>query len=679
METTATTTAPASNTTGSGPGIFISESMVDNSGSAGSNGNTHQMAKLRRDSIAHSQGIGGVSWGSLTISSWLRDEVMIHAQSYGKDHGSLSINGHINVNGNSSGHGRAYPINVQNSNDFLGKHGNGNVGGGKSPLDLTKFASPPGSSGAYLPNLEKQYCKDYSCCGQLLPSLHDLLRHYEEAHIATSPGSHSNGLPSHHNNHGHVHHPMNPNMVGVNMNFNLQSAAHASSNNGNHHSQSKNTSSAAMSNANSSHSNSHLHSHLNQHASGSLASNNMHGQLRSGPDHHNHAMQQEHLSSNGVNYQQRKAILSQQRMQQQHQSNNNTNNINDNNNGNNNNTINGSQHPRKSDHRLLQSGSGLTGSGQSQSKVPRGSQINTSSSSSNLTSLSQSGQSSASTNQLHLNGGFVDAVSTNEVFLQSKHSQPSSSRNVSNFNSYSTKSHQTMVQPASKRSLPLGSGLDLDYMEAGVISGLNDSSLGGVMGFGSIDPLSHNVPLTNTNQLGLSKKSKKLTNSHMKMKGIGRQDSDSGLLGDHESGVVIGEDDDDDDEVVDEDEDDEDDHDDEDNVLSSRKQQGYIDDPARRLYVMDHEEHKPFKCPVIGCDKTYKNQNGLKYHKLHGHQNQKLHENPDGTFSIIDPESNEPYPDGMGMENDKPYRCEVCGKRYKNLNGLKYHRGHSTH
>lgn len=25
------------------------------------------------------------------------------------------------------------------------------------------------------------------------------------------------------------------------------------------------------------------------------------------------------------------------------------------------------------------------------------------------------------------------------------------------------------------------------------------------------------------------------------------------------------------------------------------------------------EEHKPFKCPVIGCEKAYKNQNGLKY------------------------------------------------------------------
>lgn len=29
------------------------------------------------------------------------------------------------------------------------------------------------------------------------------------------------------------------------------------------------------------------------------------------------------------------------------------------------------------------------------------------------------------------------------------------------------------------------------------------------------------------------------------------------------------------------------------------------------------------------------------------------------------------------MEKEKPYRCEVCGKRYKNLNGLKYHRAHS--
>ena len=29
------------------------------------------------------------------------------------------------------------------------------------------------------------------------------------------------------------------------------------------------------------------------------------------------------------------------------------------------------------------------------------------------------------------------------------------------------------------------------------------------------------------------------------------------------------------------------------------------------------------------------------------------------------------------MEKEKPYKCEKCGKRYKNLNGLKYHKQHS--
>mgnify|MGYP002477054736 FL=1 len=106
---------------------------------------------------------------------------------------------------------------------------------------------------------------------------------------------------------------------------------------------------------------------------------------------------------------------------------------------------------------------------------------------------------------------------------------------------------------------------------------------------------------------------------------------------------------------------------------------GFANEQARRLYLMELEENKPFKCPVIGCGKMYKNQNGLKYHRAHGHQGQKLYENADGTFSIIDPASNQPYPDGMEFETDKPYRCDVCAKRYKNLNGLKYHRAHSTH
>ena len=103
---------------------------------------------------------------------------------------------------------------------------------------------------------------------------------------------------------------------------------------------------------------------------------------------------------------------------------------------------------------------------------------------------------------------------------------------------------------------------------------------------------------------------------------------------------------------------------------------------------------KPFHCPVIGCEKAYKNQNGLKYHKAvsilaspftltitdsnqHGHNSQTLKDNNNGTFSIVDPETLDPYPGTMGMEKHKPYRCDTCGKRYKNLNGLKYHKNHS--
>ncbi|KAK2592165.1 Transcriptional regulator of ribosomal biogenesis proteins [Conoideocrella luteorostrata] len=112
--------------------------------------------------------------------------------------------------------------------------------------------------------------------------------------------------------------------------------------------------------------------------------------------------------------------------------------------------------------------------------------------------------------------------------------------------------------------------------------------------------------------------------------------------------------------------------------------QGQFADPQTNKALLERlqtmmmpEEHKPFKCPVVGCEKAYKNQNGLKYHKAHGHQNQQLHENGDGTFSIVNPETSAPYPGTLGMEKEKPFNCETCGKRYKNLNGLKYHKSHS--
>ncbi|KAG0374860.1 hypothetical protein BGX24_009831 [Mortierella sp. AD032] len=70
-------------------------------------------------------------------------------------------------------------------------------------------------------------------------------------------------------------------------------------------------------------------------------------------------------------------------------------------------------------------------------------------------------------------------------------------------------------------------------------------------------------------------------------------------------------------------------------------------------------ENKPYRCSVTGCDKAYKNPNGLKYHNLHGHCSNGLG-------------------DGDNPES-KPYVCTFleCGKRYKNLNGLKYHIEHT--
>ncbi|KAK3826218.1 MAG: hypothetical protein JOS17DRAFT_804298 [Linnemannia elongata] len=70
-------------------------------------------------------------------------------------------------------------------------------------------------------------------------------------------------------------------------------------------------------------------------------------------------------------------------------------------------------------------------------------------------------------------------------------------------------------------------------------------------------------------------------------------------------------------------------------------------------------ENKPYRCSVTGCDKAYKNPNGLKYHNSHGHCSNGLG-------------------DGDSPES-KPYVCTFleCGKRYKNLNGLKYHIEHT--
>lgn len=71
------------------------------------------------------------------------------------------------------------------------------------------------------------------------------------------------------------------------------------------------------------------------------------------------------------------------------------------------------------------------------------------------------------------------------------------------------------------------------------------------------------------------------------------------------------------------------------------------------------QSDKPYRCHIEDCDKAYKNANGLKYHRLHGHCP------PSDGNDIID--ANKPYTCSLG----------VCRKRYKNLNGLKYHIEHT--
>ncbi len=40
-----------------------------------------------------------------------------------------------------------------------------------------------------------------------------------------------------------------------------------------------------------------------------------------------------------------------------------------------------------------------------------------------------------------------------------------------------------------------------------------------------------------------------------------------------------------------------------------------------------HVNIKPYACPKDGCNKTYKNKNGLKYHLIHGHRKETLVKN----------------------------------------------------
>lgn len=76
--------------------------------------------------------------------------------------------------------------------------------------------------------------------------------------------------------------------------------------------------------------------------------------------------------------------------------------------------------------------------------------------------------------------------------------------------------------------------------------------------------------------------------------------------------------------------------------------------------------HRPYRCPQPGCQKAYKQSNGLKYHLLKGQCNFEVRDAMElGGLTLEEAE-----------ELAKPYLCAAgqgCKKRYRQMNGLKYH------
>ncbi|XDT44471.1 Zinc finger C2H2 type domain signature [Nakaseomyces glabratus] len=519
--------------------------------------------RIRRDSIAHLQGVGGVSWGSLSIGSWLRDEVMLHTAFNKPSQGSRRES--INL---------MHPISMSSGRRSSVLH----------PHHM-KAGSPPVSYNAILPNLEEQYCKDYSCCGISLPGLHDLLKHYEDAHIEPS-----------HSTHKHKHGTLAP----VNGTVGSQLATSSTNNDLN------------------------TPQHMNI-IRQQLNHDNLH-------EHQVYTDRQMRSNSN--------AALGQQYMGHVPHS-----------------TVSESPSPTSSQLTSTQT-TPLVGKNTALSAVHT------------TPSFGQSGH------RMRNNGNLIDSVPTNDVFMNimnqnndSKTVPPDFQNHTISFSNYNINFSENIAKPSNIMPKPLDNSQMNDPLENNTRPDILNTSQR-KSGISQVFAASHAAPdqlsRSNTDENGNLNDGRNVnTSKEAQTVPIGMKNNSSGQPSANkkfQSAPKINA-----------------------NIKTDHpgiKNAGLLTsqsiDPARRVFY-ENDENKPFKCPVLGCGKTYKNQNGLKYHRLHGHQNQTLIENPDGTYSVVDPESNEIYLENLQDIKDKPYRCDTCGKRYKNLNGLKYHRGHSTH
>ncbi|KAJ7262734.1 hypothetical protein B0H12DRAFT_1231159 [Mycena haematopus] len=122
--------------------------------------------------------------------------------------------------------------------------------------------------------------------------------------------------------------------------------------------------------------------------------------------------------------------------------------------------------------------------------------------------------------------------------------------------------------------------------------------------------------------------------------------------------------------------------------------------------------HKPFRCPKPNCSKSYKQANGLKYHMTHGSCNYGPAKDLEAVRALLerkraanvasvvpvyedDAEDATPAPVAAAAGDQqqqlsqaemnevearvRPFACGVgdCTRRYKNMNGLRYHYQHS--